>query len=337
MTLKKISFFLIPPCLLILFYWASITSKNKDVIWIYASIYKEVISELDRALKQTFPTVQVRWYQSGSENVAARVNAELSTGSSQADLIMTSDPFWFVELKKAGHLLPYFSPTAKSLDSRYLDTEGAFLINRIPVGIIAYNTRSVSKAEAPKTWNDLLLPKWRNKLSMPSPLESGTALTFVSQLVRKKGWEYFEGLKKNNILSAGGNSAVIQRVETQEALVGIVLLENALQAQKRGAPVEIVYPAEGAIPVPSPIAILANTRRPDLAKQIYDFFSSNTAQNIFLKANVYSPFLAQSAPESAKPFSEIEKTEFDWNATVLENFCRIKEDTKTTFTKLILQ
>ncbi len=337
MTLKKTSLLLLPLIMLVLFYWNSKSQENKEVIWIYASIYKEVISEFDKALKEKFPSVQVRWYQSGSENVAARVNAELSTGNSQADLIMTSDPFWFVELKKAGHLLSYFSPTAAPLEPRYKDGEGAFLINRIPVGVIAYEKTQVSETDAPKTWDDLLATRWRNKISMPSPLESGTALTFVSQLVRKKGWGYFEALKRNNLLSSGGNSSVIQRIETKETPIGIVLLENALQAQKRGAPINIVYPAEGVIPVPSPIAILAQTRNPDLSRQIYDFFSTDEAQAIFLKANVYSPFRKQLAPESAKSFSEIEKTEFGWNANILEEFNRTKEDTKKTFTKLILQ
>jgi len=337
MTLKKTSLLLVPFILLVLTYWYSKSRENKNVIWIYASIYKEVISEFDNVLKEQFPSVQVRWYQSGSENVAARVNAELSTGNSQADLIMTSDPFWFVELKKAGHLHSYFSPTAQRLDARYRDTNGAFLINRIPVGVIAYEKTQVPDSEAPKTWDDLTSPRWRNKISMPSPLESGTALTFVSQLVGKKGWGYFEALKKNNLLSSGGNSSVMQRIETKETPVGIVLLENALQAQKRGAPIAIVYPQEGVIPVPSPIGILANTRNPDLAQQIYDFFSSDKAQKIFLKANVYSPFLPQLAPESAKPFAEIEKTEFGWSANILEEFNRTKEDTKKTFTKMILQ
>lgn len=326
-----------PLILLVVFYWNSMNGNKKEVIWIYASIYKEVIAEIDEVLRTQFPDVQIRWYQSGSENVAARVNAELSTGNSQADLVMTSDPFWFVELKQAGHLLSYISPTAKHLDPHYQDSGGAFLINRIPVGVIAYDNTQITKDQAPKTWTDLMSPKWKNKISMPSPLESGTALTFVSQLVKRKGWGYFEALSKNNILSAGGNSAVVQRIETKETPIGIVLLENALQAKKRGAPIEIVYPSEGVIPVPSPIAILAKSPRTELAKKIYDLFSGEQIQKIFLKANVYSPFLTELAPDFSKPFSEIEKTEFVWDAKILEELNRTKDQTKKIFTKMILQ
>lgn len=172
---------------------------------------------------------------------------------------------------------------------------------------------------------------------MPSPLESGTALTFVSQLVRIKGWSYFEALKKNELLSAGGNSAVMQRIETGEKPVGIVLLENALQTKKRGANIEIVYPSEGVIPVPSPIAILSKSRNIESAKKIYDFFFQDTAQKIYLGANVYSPTLKSLAPESAKPFSEIDKTVFDWNAKILNELQENKETIKNKFTEMILQ
>lgn len=312
-------------------------SKQEDAVWIYASIYKEVIAELDAALKQTHPNILINWYQSGSENVAARVNAELATGATKADLIMTSDPFWFQELKDQGFLMAYDSPKASSLPAHYRDPGSYFLINRIPVGVIAFETSSISPSEAPSNWEDLANPRWKGKVCMPSPLESGTALTFISQLVRKKGWAFFEALKENQLLSAGGNSAVIQKIETKERPIGIVLLENALQAKKRGAPIQIVYPKDGAILVPSPIAIMKNSTHSEKAKTIYDFFLSETAQKIFLKANVYSPFLPELAPENAKTFQEIQTTVFDWDATILKELESKKSLTKQRFTEMILK
>lgn len=300
-------------------------------------MYKEVVAEFEPLLTQTFPDIQVRWYQSGSENVAARVNAELSLGRSQADLILTSDPFWFIELAKANHLLAYHSHSAEGLETKYFYPQDSFTINRLPIGVIAYNSTVVSQNAAPKSWSDLTAPQWKGKISMPSPLESGTALTFVSQLARLKGWNFFRSLKDNALLSSGGNSSVMQRIETKERPIGIVLLENALQTKKRGAPIEIVYPKEGVIMVPSPIAILAQSSNKEAAKQIYDFFFSEAAQNVYLKANVYSPKLRHKSPEGAKPFSEIDKTVFGWNAKILDELQETKESTKQQFTEMFLQ
>ena len=337
MTLKRATLFFLPLASFIVFFWLSQMNKHPNSVWIYASIYKEVVADFDEALRREFPELRIFWYQSGSENVAARVNAELSTGSTHAQILMTSDPFWYLELKRAGHLFPYSSRASSDLPHKYRDPENTFMINRLPIGVIAYDKSVISKNLAPRSWDDLTHPKWRNKLTMPSPLESGTATTFVSQLVRQKGWDYFKALQRNNLLASGGNSAVIQRIENKEMPMGIVLLENALQAQKRGSPVEIVYPSEGVILVPSPIALIASSEVNDSTKQVYDFFFSEKAQEIFVKHHVYSPLKPSLFPAGARPFSEIEKTVFDWDANILEELQRTKDADKKTFTELIIK
>ena len=57
-----------------------------------------------------------------------------------------------------------------------------------------------------------------------------------------------------------GNVSVITRIETRERPVGVVLLENILKAQAKGSPVKAIYPTDGGIPVPSPIARSAISR-----------------------------------------------------------------------------
>ena len=64
-------------------------------------------------MQERFPDLTIRWFQRGSEDVAARLNSEIAAGRVAADLVMTSDPFWYEELKEAGHLLEYRSPAAR--------------------------------------------------------------------------------------------------------------------------------------------------------------------------------------------------------------------------------
>jgi len=336
MTFKKSLLLWLPFALISFLFWRS-KSHQENVIWIYASIYKEVIAELEEELKKAFPEIKVRWYQSGSENVAARLNAEITAGSPQADLIMTSDPFWFLDLKKSGLLYPYLEANLPELPSQYQDPEGTFRVSRIPIMVIAYRSTEITKEKAPQAWSDLSLPQWKNKVSMPSPLESGTSLTFTSQMVNRKGWSYFEDLKRNNLLVAGGNSAVLQRIETGERPVGIVLLENALQAKERGVPLEIIYPKEGVVLIPSPMAILSTTKQLSLSKKVYDFFFTRAAQQVFLNTFVYSPVLRNLAPRDARPLSDLEVTQFQWDARVLESLSQQKQEVKNHFSSLMLK
>lgn len=319
---------------LLFIFQTACTKKNDNTLWIYTSIYKNVISEMEPLLQKKFPGVNFQWYQSGSENVAARLNAELSTGKPQADLILTSDPFWYLELKSGGHLMNYLSSAASGLAPNLTDPDAAFSTVRICVQVIAFHKEAVT--EPPKSWDDLKNPKWSKKISMASPLESGTALALVSQLAHKKGWDYFGGLSKNEILSAGGNSAVIQRIETKERPVGITLLENVLEAQKKGSPIGYVIPTEGAVLIPSPIAILAKTKKPDLAKQVYDYFYSPEMQNAVLHGRMHSPVLVGESPEGAPPFTKLSATGFEWNSKVLADLQAKREENKQRFAKEIL-
>ncbi|MGK5081794.1 hypothetical protein WDW37_00690 [Bdellovibrionota bacterium FG-1] len=109
---------------------------SKKAIWIYTSLYKEVITDMRPAIERAFPGVEIRWFQGGSENVAARVNTELFAGRTQADLILTSDPFWYLELKKASRLLPYDSVAAREVPKEWVDPDHAFVTCRIPVVVM---------------------------------------------------------------------------------------------------------------------------------------------------------------------------------------------------------
>lgn len=309
---------------------------RKKQVWVYTSIYKEVIAEMDPLLKRQFPDLDVQWFQSGSENVAAKVNAELAGGKSRADLLMTSDPFWYRELKESGKFLNYASPAASAVPVALKDSDGAFVTVRMPVMVIGYNSDVITAADAPKSWKELGLPKWKNKVSMGSPLESGTTFTAIAMLTKTFGWDILSELRKQEIVSAGGNNSVITRIETRERPVGIVLLENILKAQSKGSPVRVIYPNDGVIPVPSPIALLKESSNPEGAKKVYDWFFSKEAQDAMLKSGMYSPVLPKSAPPRAKPWSELEAHSMPWSPQVLDDLYSRREQIKAKFSEIVL-
>lgn len=307
---------------------------NSKTVWIYTSIYKNVIAEFDPLLKAKFPDVKFEWFQSGSENVAARLNAELSAGRPQADLILTSDPLWYMELKKAGKLLAYESPAAGRVPKQFKDPNHAFVIVRMPVAVIG--APSDSAATNPKSWKELTDPKWKGKVSMGSPLESGTSMLLTAQLLNKYQWEYFTKMRSNELLAAGGNSAVVSRMETKERPIGMLLLENILEAKKKNSPIDPVYPTDGVILVPSPMAILKDTSKPELAKQIYDYFLSDEIQKAILRGRMYSPIPGVGEPEGAKPFQEVLAGAFEWSPELLEKLYEQRETIKKKFNDTVL-
>lgn len=307
-------------------------------LWIYTSSYNHVVQKYKEDLAKLFPNVEFKWYTAGSENVAAKVNGELLSGKTQADLIMTSDLFWYEDLKNKKALLAYESPIAAKVPPVYKDSANFWAVNRVPIMVIAYHSDVYSEAEAPRGFADLALPRFKDKVAMGSPLESGTTFTTVAMLSRSKlGWEYFDKLRTNGAISAGGNSAVMSRIETKERPVGIVLLENVLAARRKNPKIKLVYPVEGVITIPSPVAITATTKHPELAKQVYDYFFGPASQELIRQGDVHSIFADFAAPEGALPQGEFMGKAMPWNEKILHEVLESREDIKQKFIKAMLE
>ena len=135
----------------------------------------------------------------------------------------------------AQHFLPDFR-----------DPDGMSATSRIYLSSIAYNTNLVKPEEAPKSFADLLDPKWAGKMVKGHPAYSGTIMTATFQIVRELGWEYLEKLSRQRVMQVQSSTDPPKKLSLGERAVmadgneyGVVLLKEA------GQPVEPVYPSEG--------------------------------------------------------------------------------------------
>ena len=90
-------------------------NTNSKELWIYTSMYKDTISDLTPRLEKAFPGVKFRWYQAGSEDIATKVNAEILAGNLKADILISSDRFWYEEMASMKHLHSYRPKAGKSV------------------------------------------------------------------------------------------------------------------------------------------------------------------------------------------------------------------------------
>jgi iron(III) transport system substrate-binding protein len=273
-------------------------------VWIYTSMYQSVIDQVDPLIRAKHPGLDPKWFQAGSEKVAQRLEAEWSAGGSKACLLMTSDPFWYVELAEEGRLAPYLAPTVLQVDRDLVDPDGLWVNSRTSLMVLAVNGELVPEADRPRAFADLADPRFRDRFSTSDPLASGTMFTTLAFWVAD-GWGFAEALKKNGLVAAGGNSAVLSRIETGERPVGVVLLENVLAAQRKGSPVVPIYPEDGAIVVPGPIALTSACPNPTAAKAVYDFLLGPEGQEAIAAGDMYAALPSAPPPKGAKPLSEI--------------------------------
>jgi iron(III) transport system substrate-binding protein len=266
-------------------------------------MYPHVVERLEALVRERHPGLEPRFFQAGSEKVAQRVEAEWAAGSSPACVLLTSDPFWYARLDREGRLQPYLPPTALRIDRSLVDPDGAWLAARLSLMVLAVNGERVPAAERPTTFADLADPRFRDRITVGDPLASGTSFTWLAFAAESPGWPFVEALEANGLVAAGGSSAVLPRLDTGERPVGAILLENLLAAEHTLA--VPVFPTDGAVLVPGPVAITAGCPNPAGARAVVDTVLSPEGQAVMTSGDMYAVLPDVPPPDGAPALQDL--------------------------------
>jgi len=251
--------------------------KEGKVVW-YTSLAFPSAEKVAKLFEAAYPGIKVEVHRTGSQRTLQRVMQELQAN---LKLIHTSDAGHFVLLKEKKLLMQYTPAGLDRFPAGFKDRDGYYYGLRATVNVIAYNTKLVPAAEAPKGWKDLLDPKWRGKMVTAHPGYSGVISTHVLALVQLYGWDYFKQLAQNKLMlvqSAVDPAGVVASGERQVAVDGGDYYYY--QMKKKGNPIEVVYPKEGVPLVSSPSAIASFAPHPNAAKLFTDFTFTRELQQV---------------------------------------------------------
>jgi iron(III) transport system substrate-binding protein len=254
--------------------------KEGKVVW-YTSLALPSAEKVAKLFEAAYPGIKVEVHRTGSQRILQRVMQELQANIKLVDVIHTSDAGHFVLLKEKKLLMKYTPAGVDAFPAGFKDKDGYYYGLRATVNVIAYNTKLVPAAEAPKTWKDLLDPKWKGKLVTAHPGYSGVIATHVLALVHLHGWDYFKQLAQNKLMlvqSAVDPAGVVASGERLVAVDGGDYYYY--QMKKKGNPIETVYPKEGVPLVVSPTAIASFAPHPNAAKLFTDFTFSRELQQV---------------------------------------------------------
>lgn len=311
--------------------------NQKQELWVYTSLYKDTIADLTPLLEKDFPNLEVKWFQAGSEEIAAKVNAEKIAGQTKADILISSDRFWYEEMANTGRLHNYFSPEAKTVPDGLRNTKGFYSALSLPVMVLSYNSEVVKEADAPKTFKEMMNSKWMDKFTTGSPLASGTNFTTVAMLTHNYGWDFIKALRKNNTISQGGNSAVLRRIQSKERPVGWVLLENLLRFQDKDKRLKVVYPEDGVVIQANVIAITKKEGSREAAQKFVDWMYKKQGQEAMTRSFMYSPLANFAPPVGAPPLAELQKKAFKWSQEFVDKIVSERQAIKEKFTEIMFE
>jgi iron(III) transport system substrate-binding protein len=247
---------------------------------VYTSIAVDVANQILEAFGARFPQFPATLYQLGSEAMIRRIENECEAGGIRADVIMLADPSYYMLLKMQGDLLRYVSPEAKAVPLSLRDPDGYYTAVRVINMGLARNTGRGGPEQAPANRTDITQRQWQGQVVMSSPLYSGSTYATVATLAQRYGWRYFERLRENGVVVELGTQGVERRLAAGEFKAGIAIDYSIRQGRARGSPLDLVIPLDGAVVLPSPIAIIKKGRDQYLeaAQAFHDFMLSVEGQ-----------------------------------------------------------
>jgi iron(III) transport system substrate-binding protein len=300
-------------------------------------MYEDVIKSLDEILKKQFLNYEIEFVYGGTGQIQAKIAAEQAAGKLGCDILLVAEPSYSLELKGKGMLHSYVSNEAGSLAFDY-DREGYWYPVRVSNMVLAYNPEKNNKDSVPHSFYDFAHnTRLRGAVSMSNPLTSGTTLAAVAALREKYGYGYFEALGRQNVKIESG-AAALAKLESGEYQVIMVLEESVLKKrQEEASKLEVIYPADGAVIIPSTIMTIAdswsahnNTRAAEI---ITDWFLGPAGQNAIVAGwmhSVRNDF--NKIPYDSIPTSQIQTNSMplDW-----ENCFRQREEIQARFEEFV--
>src|SRR5258705_6194799 len=307
-------------------------AKKEGQVIYYTSTDLPVAEKLAKAFEANHSGITVRVERTGAERVFQRIGQEFASRIYAVDVVNSSDASHFIVWKRDGVLAPYVpEDVAKFYPAEHRDPDGMFASFRVWLCVIGYNTDMVKPEEAPKSFADLLDPKWSGKIVKAHPGYSGTIMTATYQMSRDIGWGYFEKLAKQKVMQVQSSTDPPKKLALGERAVMADGNEyNAFQVKESGAPVEIVYPAEGSPLVVGPNGIFRSAPNPNAARLFQSFsFTPECQQLIIDPGGLRSMHPATREKPGRKPFRDIKVMKDDPAAVE-----RMSDDIKAHYTKI---
>lgn len=288
--------------------------KETGPIIAYGSLESNTVEPIVEAFKKK-TGLTVEYWRASATKVMDRALSELRAGKPVFDVMVNNSGAIHV-MKKEGLFAKYLSPSAKAFPKEVIDPEVGPVYRNTPVGIV-YNKGMVSAADAPKSLEDLLNPKYKGKVVMPDPTQHTTTLQWLASLYKIMGKEkadkFIRDLGAARPLMVESFAPAAERVSTGETPIAISLIRYTVTYADKGAPVDYVRLGK-MLSTGQYLALSNKPNHPNGAKAFIDFFLGDESMKILAKMGefvnrkgIYPPL------PGADKIQAVEMDDFDAN------------------------
>lgn len=249
-------------------------AKKEGKLVVYASATAQQLQMYFAAFNKKYPFIKTEFFRTGKQKLLSRVLLEEQTRQYTADVIHTSVIETHI-MKRRGALSKYVPTEAATLPSQYRDADGFWTSAYASGTLMGYNTRQVKRAELPKSYDDLLNPRWKSSLAIDS-----NKIEWFAMLLKLKGRGFMEKLAAQRPAVQAGNVLVLQLLAAGEFPIAAGVYEYSVEDMKtRGAPVDWVG-LEPVITYTVAVSLPSHPPRPFAAKLFIEWLLSREGQEV---------------------------------------------------------
>jgi iron(III) transport system substrate-binding protein len=289
-------------------------AKKEGTVVFYTSIELLTAEKIGEAFEKAYPGIKVQVERNGAERIFQRLMQERGANIHTADVVEASDMTALLAWKQKGWLAPFLpADVATSWPADQKDPDGCYATERFTLAPILYNTRMVKPDEAPKSYADLLDPKWTGKIVKAHPGYSGTIMTVTFEIARDIGWDFFKKLGQQHVMQVQSAADPPKQVAQGERPIAADDGEYLpLQMIQKGAPLGIVYPTEGTPSIPGGAGVMVDAPHPNAARLLDLYLFSKEGQTLLVEMGGIRSFHPDApVPTGARPLSEIKVMKAD--------------------------
>ena len=269
------------------------SAQNAHRLLIYTPHGQDLLRDFVNQYKQKYPEADVQFLDMGSREILERVRVERNRP--QGDLWWGAAHTTF-QTAADENLLAEFRPSwADKVPESARDPQGRWFGTYETPQVIVYNTEAVSPTEAPHDWDDVLDPKWHDKILIRSPYPSDTMRAIFGAMIWRslkdtgspdKGYEWLRKLDANVHEYTADGTLLMQKLARREGLISLWDMPDVrLSKEQKNFPVAYSLPASGTPVVTDGIAIIKGTQHEEEARRFYEFVT--TPESLVYAAHKY--------------------------------------------------
>lgn len=260
---------------------AGCAADDRQPLIIYSPHGKEMLSEYEDAFERAHPEVDVQWIDMGGQDAYDRIRTEQQ--NPQASLWWGGASMAFDRAAREGLLEPYEPAWSGAVPEGTYHPGHYWYGTYLTPEVITFNDRTLDSTEVPRDWDDLLDPKWQDRILIRYPLASSTMRTIWGAMILRQptveeGYAWLARLDRNVKTYTADPTQLYLKLAREEGDVTLWNMPDTyIQAEINGYPFDYIVPVSGTPVLTDGIALVRNAPALEQAKQFYDFVTSDSA------------------------------------------------------------